>query len=857
MFDVQKLTQKSYETLAQAVQSAQSRNHSEVSEWHLLQSLLTTSGPAQEIVKKLSENSHLIVNACERSLTKLPTGSSSQPPISKTVAQTLEYCDQYLTNNHDNYISQDLLLFSLVKNSQEINTLFTQYGISVNQIEQEMNQMRQNEPVTNQNQEAKYQVLEKYTTNFTQLAKDGKLDPVIGRDSEIRRVMQVLSRRTKNNPVLIGEPGVGKTAIVEGLALRIINKDVPTSLQNKQLLSLEMASVVAGAKFRGEFEERLKAIIDEVQKHEGEIILFIDELHTITGAGAGEGSVDAANMLKPGLARGQLRVIGATTLNEYRQYIEKDSALERRFQPVLVNPPSVSDAVSILRGLKEKYELHHGIHIQDEALVAAATLSDRYLTDRFLPDKAIDLIDEAASSLKIETESQPEVLDKLNRHITQLEIEKKAIQKDTVKNNQETMTKLESDLANSKEQQKTLQAKWQSQKDILNTMQQIRNQIDAAKAKLEVAERDVNLDEAARIKYGEIPELQQKLAQTESIWDKVPSEDRLIKQEVDSEDIAGVVSRWTGIPVNKLLKTESEKLIHLESLLEERVVGQKAALNAVANAVRRSRTGISEENRPLATFLFLGPTGVGKTETAKALADVLFGNDKNLVRIDMSEYSERHTVARLIGAPPGYVGYEEGGQLTESVRRHPYSVILLDEIEKAHPQIFTVFLQILDEGRLTDGQGRTVNFTNTVIIMTSNIGAKILQEHQDKIDATVTNEVWQQINHTFPPEFINRLDQVIMFEPLNQVELQKIVAIQLAKITKRLSTQHITLTVTDDAKRYLAETGYDPIFGARPLKRLIQNEILDPLAIKLLDTNHEKQLAITVDLKNKKLIMKP
>lgn len=658
--------------------------------------------------------------------------------------------------------------------------------------------------------------LTKYTVNFTQLAKDGKLDPVIGRDEEIRRVMQVLSRRTKNNPVLIGEPGVGKTAIIEGLAQRIINGDVPSSLKNKQILSLEMASVLAGAKYRGEFEERLKNITNEVQKQAGEIILFIDELHTVVGAGGADGAIDASNMLKPGLARGTLRLIGATTLNEYREYIEKDSALERRFQPVLVSPPNVIDTISILRGLKEKYELHHGIRIHDDALIAAAELSDRYISDRFLPDKAIDLVDEAASGLKIEAESKPRIIDQTGRTITQIEIELKALRNESTKTNLDKITSLELELNQLKTQQQQDLDRYHHQKQIIEQLQQVKHDLDKAKAELDIAEREVDLDKAARIKYGDIPKYLTQLEQIETKWQQIPTVDKLIKQEVDAEDIAAVVSRWSGIPIARLQQTETEKLKHLETQLGKRVVGQTEALTAVSNAIRRSRTGIAEENRPLASFLFLGPTGVGKTETAKALAEALFDSDKAMIRLDMSEFSQSHTVARLIGAPPGYIGYEQGGQLTEPVRRHPYSVILLDEIEKAHPQIFTIFLQIFDEGRLTDGQGRTVNFKNTIIIMTSNLDPKLVEP-------------------TFPPEFINRLDQIIVFEPLTPDQLSQIVDIQIERVTQRLLHHQIELNLSPEAKKYLAETGYDPVYGARPLKRLIQTKILDPLALMMLD----------------------
>lgn len=855
MFNPDKLTKTAYESLAQSIELAREMHHPIATPWHLAKTVFTTSGPSLEIVKKIATDLPGLIDHIDTQLQQLPTSDDdSNPRIGTELGKLLEAADAEAQKMNDQFISQEMLLISLISNS-ELNTLLSQYQITDNNVRKEIMDMRNTQQNSASTSTKTSQTLEKYTTNFTQLASDGKLDPVIGRDTEIRRVMQVLSRRTKNNPVLIGEPGVGKTAIVEGLALRIIAGDVPSSLANKQLLSLEMASVLAGAKYRGEFEERFKSIIDEVQKREGEIILFIDELHTVAGAGASEGAVDAANMLKPGLARGTLRVIGATTLNEYRQYIEKDSALERRFQPVLVNPPSVADTISILRGLKEKYELHHGIHIEDDALVAAAELSDRYLSDRFLPDKAIDLIDEAASALKIETESEPEQLDKLNRHITQLEIEQKALAKDRDGASSAKLKELERQVTDAKENQRTINSRWQEQKKLLDQHREIRNRIDVAKAALEKAERDIDLDAAAKIKYGDIPELQKELGEAEKKWQQIPAEERLIKQEVSGDDIAMVVSRWTGIPTTKLLKTESDKLIHLEQLLGERVIGQKEALTAVANAVRRSRVGIAEENRPLATFLFLGPTGVGKTETAKALADTLFDNEKAIIRLDMSEYSERHTVARLIGAPPGYVGYEEGGQLTEQVRRHPYSIVLFDEIEKAHPQIFTLFLQIFDEGRLTDGQGRTVNFTNTVIIMTSNLGAKILEEHHEHIDQQVKQELWRLIEKTFPPEFINRLDQVIMFEPLTKDEIIQIVDMQLKRTIDRLRKQQIEVVVTQAAKEHLAQVGYDPIYGARPIKRLIQSEILDPIAMKMLENPLENRM-ITVDLKGQKLFIK-
>jgi ATP-dependent Clp protease ATP-binding subunit ClpB len=847
---IDKFTQKMQEALQAAQDIASQSNHQEIANEHFLSALLEqTEGITRPLLEKIGVNANQLRDGLRLELERRPKvhGAAVDLRLANELRSVLDGAEKEMSKLKDEFTSAEHYLLALTGANVPAAKLLKELGVTRDKLMQALQQVRGSQRVTDQNPEGKYQTLEKYGRDLTALARRGKIDPVIGRDNEIRRIMQVLSRRTKNNPVLIGDPGVGKTAIVEGLARRIISGDVPDSLKRKRIIAMDIGAMVAGAKFRGEFEDRLKAFLKEVTDSQGEIILFIDELHTIVGAGAAEGSVDASNMLKPMLARGELRTIGATTLDEYRKYIEKDAALERRFQPVLVNEPSVEDTIAILRGLKERYEVHHGVRITDAALVAAAVLSHRYISDRFLPDKAIDLVDEAASRLKIELDSMPTEIDVIEREIMQHEMERQALKKEKDSASKERLKKLEKELAELKEKSSALKAEWQKEKAVIEEQRKWKEELDQLRTELERAQRRGELAKASEIQYGRIPQLEKKLADATA---KAAKDQRstLLREEVTEEDIAEVVSSWTHIPVSRLQEGEREKLVKLEQHLHHRVVGQDEAIKAVSNAVRRARAGLQDPNRPIGSFLFLGPTGVGKTELSRALAEFLFDDENAMIRIDMSEYMEKHTVARLIGAPPGYVGYEEGGQLSEAVRRKPYSVVLFDEIEKAHPDVFNVLLQVLDDGRITDGQGRTVDFKNTVIIMTSNIGSQYITEEESK--ETRSRLVMDALRAHFRPEFLNRVDEIIIFDRLTEDDLKKIVEIQLRRLTKRLEQQKITLDLSDSAKELIAREGYDPVYGARPLKRTIQKEILNPLSIDILEGKVREGQTVKIDAKN-------
>ncbi len=854
-------TEKAWEAIAKTPDIARAAQHQNIESEHLLKALLEQDGLAASILTKANISVQRWRDRTEEFLRKQPkiAGSSTSIYLGKSLDTLLDRAEEYRKQYTDEYISIEHLLLGYLKDDRFGRGLCQEFGLDEAKLKNIINQIRGNQKVSDQNPEAKYESLEKYGRDLTDLAKQGKLDPVIGRDDEIRRTIQILSRRTKNNPVLIGEPGVGKTAIAEGLAQRIVSGDVPESLHDRRLIALDMGALIAGAKYRGEFEERLKAVLKEVTDSQGQLILFIDEIHTVVGAGATQGAMDAGNLLKPMLARGELRCIGATTLDEYRKYIEKDPALERRFQQVYVDQPSVEETISILRGLKDRYETHHNVKISDNALVAAAVLSTRYISDRFLPDKAIDLVDEAAAKLKMETTSKPEELDEIDRKILQLEMERLSLQKESDPASRERLEKLDRELAELKENQRSLNAQWQAEKAVLDQRKILKEQIDQVNVEIQQAEREYDLNRAAELKYGKLTKLQQQLGALEQqLYNTQSKATSLLREEVTESDIAEVISKWTGIPITKLVESEKEKLLNLEAELHRRVIGQEDAVAAVADAIQRSRAGLADPNRPTASFIFLGPTGVGKTELAKALAAFLFDSEEALVRIDMSEYMEKHTVSRLIGAPPGYVGYEEGGQLTEAIRRRPYAVVLFDEIEKAHPDVFNVMLQILDDGRVTDSQGHTVDFKNTVIIMTSNIGSQyILDVAGDNTQyEEMSSRVMEAMRASFRPEFLNRIDEIIIFHALEQSQLREIVRIQVQRLEKRLSDRQITLKLSDAALDFLAEVGYDPTFGARPLKRAIQKELETQIAKQILRGVFNDGCTIYVDVENERLTLK-
>ncbi|MGB8648306.1 MAG: ATP-dependent chaperone ClpB [Anaerolineae bacterium] len=852
-----KLTEKAQEALVGAQNLAQESNHSAIEPEHLLAALLEQSeGVVPQVVQALGANPDTLSRQAREELDKLAKAYGPvQVGLSPKTSRVLDSAQAQANNLKDDYVSTEHFLIALAEVESGASRILNRAGITHDKILQALTSIRGNQRVTSQNPESTYQALQKYGRDLTDAARKGKLDPVIGRDEEVRRVMQILSRRTKNNPVLIGEPGVGKTAIVEGLAQRIVRGDVPEPLKHKRVVALDFGAMIAGAKYRGEFEERLKAVLKEIATAEGQIIVFIDEIHTVVGAGAAEGAMDASNMLKPMLARGELHAIGATTLDEYRKHIEKDAALERRFQPIVVDEPTVEDTISILRGLRERYELHHGVLLRDSALVAAAVLSKRYISDRFLPDKAIDLVDEAASRLRLEIDSMPAEVDEIQRRIAQLEIECVALRKEKDPASRERLQNLEKELANLKERSSGVTARWQQEKEVVETARRLKEEKDQLQIELERAERNADYNKAAELKYGKLGEMDRKIEESEKKLAELQKNGALLKKEVTEDDIAAIVARWTGIPVSRLLEGEVQKLIKMEERLHQRVVGQAEAVVVVANAVRRARAGLKDPNRPVGSFIFLGPTGVGKTELARALAEFLFDDENAMIRIDMSEYQEKHTVARLIGAPPGYVGYEEGGQLTEAVRRKPYSVVLFDEIEKAHPDVFNTLLQILDDGRLTDGQGRVVDFKNVVIIMTSNIGTEFLTSAgtrklaEGEWEAT-RNRVLEEMRKRFRPEFLNRIDDIIIFHALDMDDLKRIVQIQLAQVSKRLADRKITIELSDAARDLLVREGYDPTYGARPLKRTIQRRVLDPLALEVLNGRIRDGDHVVVEIEN-------
>jgi len=854
-----KFTLKAQDALQNSQELASKKGHQQIDPEHLLYAILEQKdGIIPSMLVKIGVNEGNILSELNEKLDKIPKVSGAghgDAYISSRSKELLNQAVKEATQMKDEYVSIEHILLAIVEEREgDAAKILSSQGMTRDNILKSLIDIRGGQRVVDANPEDKYQAIERFSKDLTRIAKEDKLDPVIGRDDEIRRVIQVLSRRTKNNPVLIGEPGVGKTAIAEGLAQRIVHEDVPETLKDKRVVSLDMGSLIAGAKYRGEFEDRLKAFLKEITEAEGSIILFIDELHTVVGAGAAEGSIDASNMLKPALARGELKCVGATTIKEYRKYIEKDAALERRFQPIVVGEPTVEDTISILRGIKDKYEVHHGVRIKDSALVSAAVLSNRYITDRYLPDKAIDLVDEATSRLRIEIDSLPSEIDNFRRRIIQLEIEREALKKETDNSSKQRLIKIGEELKDLKGQLDEMTRHWEKEKEIIKNIRAIKEQIDTAKSEAQIAERQGDLAKAAELRYSSILGLEKKLIEEKDRLNEFQSNRKMLKEEVDSEDIAMVVSEWTGIPIERMMEGEREKLLKMEDRIEERVIGQKNAVIAVANAVRRARSGLQEPNRPIGSFIFLGPTGVGKTELAKALTEFMFDDEQYMIRIDMSEYMEKHSVARMIGAPPGYVGYDEGGYLTESVRTHPYSVILLDEIEKAHPDIFNVLLQILDDGRMTDGKGRTVDFKNTLLIMTSNIGSQIIKEFSGRDKEEMENRIMDMLRETFKPEFLNRIDETIIFNSLDKAEIKKIVDIQINKLIKRLRDRKIQLKLTEPAKEFLSNVGFDPVYGARPLKRAIQHYIEDELALKIISSDITDGDDVTVKIDNGKVV---